>query len=108
LAKNSKAVSLAFNSGELVGFCVIQDQNGPIWIDWYGVHADVRRCGVGEAILSRLIAENANGSSTKLWCGTRTTNDPSMNLLEKMEFRRLCTLKKHWYGEDFYLWERML
>jgi len=29
-------------------------------------------------------------------------------MLRKLGFKPLCAVKNHWYGHDFYLWEKKL
>ena len=109
IGQNSKTLLLAFLEKTPVGFCIIQDQTGPIWIEWYGVQESARKHGVGKALLQHLISDaSQNPTATKLWCGTRINNDISSSLLEQTGFQRLCKVNNHWYGQDFYLWERML
>ena len=102
------AVTLAYSQNDLVGFSVTDDQHGPVWLEWYGVRLDARGAGAGEAIIRHLITELPIRHATKLWCDTRTSNTQSIRLFEKLNFRRLCEVKNHWYGQDFYLWEREL
>lgn len=104
--EDPNAVSLAFLYSKLAGFLITEDQHGPIWIDWYGVNPDFRRFGVGKAILKHLIAAAPDRQATKIWCDTRTNNIQSISLLEKLKFERLCEIKNHWHGQDFYLWAR--
>jgi ribosomal protein S18 acetylase RimI-like enzyme len=100
------AVSVAFRDNKLAGFLITEDQHGPIWIHWYGVNPDFRGLGVGEAILKHLISAAPDRKATKIWCDTRTNNIQSISLLEKLNFDRLCEIKNHWHGQDFYLWAR--
>ena len=101
-----KAVTIAFADNSPVGFSITDDQHGPIWIEWYGVHLDLRGFGVGRALINNLIAEAPSRQATKLWCDTRVNNSPSIALFESVGFKKLCELKNHWYEQDFFLWER--
>jgi ribosomal protein S18 acetylase RimI-like enzyme len=104
--EDPKAVALAFMDSNLAGFLITEDQHGPIWIHWYGVNPDFRDLGVGKALLTHLIAAAPDRKATKIWCDTRTNNNQSISLLEKLKFGRLCEIKNHWHGQDFYLWAR--
>jgi ribosomal protein S18 acetylase RimI-like enzyme len=92
--------------GRIVGFCFSRLDDFTIWIDWYGVDPDSRQTGVGAAILKRTIETARERGAHKVWCDTRSTNEPSKNLLRKMGFTSLVEIKDHWYGQDFILWER--
>ena len=103
-----KAVAMALAGEEPVGFSITDDQHGPIWIEWYGVAPGARGMGVGRRLIESLIAEAPGRGGTKLWCDTRVNNLPSMALFEHMGFKKLCELRHHWHGQDFFLWELSL
>jgi ribosomal protein S18 acetylase RimI-like enzyme len=103
-----KSVILGYANGTPCGFSITQDQHGPIWLEWYGVTLLQRRQGIGEAIVRHLINEGPTRRATKIWCDTHVSNISSMALFQKLGFHRLCTLYNHWYGQDFYLWERKI
>lgn len=109
IQKNPKAIAIASIGERCIGFFVIQDQCGPIWLEWYGVHMQYRNLGAGRALIDfllRNLLEDEN--NTKIWCSTRTNNLNSINLLKKMDFNKLCLLRNHWHKEDYFLWELML
>jgi len=106
IGNDARSVALAFADEEAVGFSIAEDQCGPVWIEWYGVIAHARGKGAGRALIKSLIDEAPGRKATKLWCDTRTNNTPSIALFESIGFRKLCELKQHWYGQDFFLWER--
>jgi len=103
-----KAVAMALAGEEPVGFSITDDQHGPIWIEWYGVAPGARGMGVGRRLIESLIAEAPGRGGTKLCCDTRVNNLPSMALFEHMGFKKLCELRHHWHGQDFFLWELSL
>jgi ribosomal protein S18 acetylase RimI-like enzyme len=106
IKRDPNAVSVALRDNRLAGFLITEDQHGPIWIHWYGVDPDFRSRSVGEAILRHLISSGRDRKATKIWCDTRTNNIPSISLLEKLNFTRLCEIRNHWYGQDYCLWAR--
>lgn len=108
IANDPKAVSIAYLDDAPAGFSITDDQHGPIWLEWYGTLPIARGHGVGEKLVRRLIEEAPARGATKLWCDTRVNNTASIGLFEKLGFVRLCDLTNHWYGQDFYLWERVV
>jgi len=104
-AADARSVIIARSEGRAAGFALIEDQAGPIWIDWYGVSAEARGQGVGEAILRFIIDDARSRHATRVWCDTRTENTPSNALLTRLGFRQLCRLDKHWHGQDYFLWD---
>jgi ribosomal protein S18 acetylase RimI-like enzyme len=108
LADDPRSIELAFVDQKMAGFLITEFQYGPIWMHWYGVHQAARGCGVGETLLKHLIATAPSRGATRLWCDTRTNNVQSIELLKKLGFDRLCELKNHWHGQDYYLWSKDL
>ena len=108
LEDDPRSIELAFLDQTMVGFLITEFQSGPIWIHWYGVGQSGRRAGVGEAMLRHLIATAPGRDATRIWCDTRTNNLQSIALLKKLRFHRLCELKNHWHGQDYFLWSRDL
>lgn len=107
--KDPFSVLVAKNEdGEIVGFCFNHVDDFTVWIDWFGVRSDLRRKGIGEAILNKTFETARKRGAHKVWCDTRSNNEPSKNLLRKMGFTELVTIKDHWYRQDFTLWERFV
>lgn len=92
--------------GAVVGFCFNHMDDFTIWIDWFGVGRDFRRKGMGEEILKKTFETARKRGAHKVWCDTRSDNEPSKSLLRKVGFSELVTIKDHWYRQDFTLWER--
>jgi ribosomal protein S18 acetylase RimI-like enzyme len=107
-AENENSVLIATLGKRAVGFCLSRYDDGVIWLSWFGVLSDCRRMGVGAALLEALERTVRRRKCHKIWCDTRTTNLPSQRLLKRVGFRRICKLAKHWYGQDFYLWEKFV
>jgi len=94
--------------GKIVGFSFNHFDDYTIWIDWLGVESTTRNSGVGAAMLRETLRTAPERRAHKVWCDTRTINEPSKNLLHKMGFGRLTEIKNHWYGQDFILWEKFV
>src|ERR1700733_4514933 len=67
--------------GEMVGFSFNQLDDFTIWIDWLGVGSASRNSGVGAAMLGETIRTAPERRAHKVWCDTRSINEPSKNLL---------------------------
>ncbi len=99
---------VARDGTEVLGFCAgYHEDGGLFWLDWIGVDARARGRGVGRALLGAL-EEAVGGKARKIWCDTRTTNEESMALLRKQGYERVAEYRRHWYGLDFYIWEKRL
>jgi len=44
----------------------------------------------------------------KVWCDTKVDNVQSISLLISLGYTKVATLKNHWYGLDYYLWEKLI
>lgn len=90
----------------LLGFAFSHFDDYLVWLDWLAVDPAFRRRGVGSALLQKLVETAPARRAHKVWCDSRTTNEPSMATLRSNGFREIAELKNHWYGQDFLLWER--
>lgn len=102
------AVLVARSEGEIVGFCFSNEDDGVIWLSWFGVHPTARLHGAGTTILRALEDRAISSGFRKIWCDCRTTNTGSKVTLTSFGFEPLCTIRNHWYGQDFILWEKLL
>ncbi len=105
VAADAHSVILARIDGVAAGFAIIEQQHGPVWLEWYGVATERRGQGVGEALLRFVVAEATATGATRVWCDTRTDNLASNALLARLGFRQLCRLPDHWHGQDYFLWD---
>jgi ribosomal protein S18 acetylase RimI-like enzyme len=96
------------DNNKVIGFCFNHFDDFTIWIEWFGVATEERRKGVGQALLKQAFVTARKRGAHKVWCDCRTTNQPSYNVLTKSGFRQIATVKNHWYGQDFILWERFV
>lgn len=100
------AVLVAVADGHPVGFCVSRRDDGLLLLEWYGVDAAWRANGIGRQLLERVVTTAARRGCHKLWCDSNMGNKASHSLLCGLGFQPFATVKNHWYGEDFILWER--
>jgi ribosomal protein S18 acetylase RimI-like enzyme len=103
-----EAVLLAKSAGQLAGFCFSNADDQIVWLSWFGVHPECRRAGIGTALLERLEVRARNLPTHKIWCDSRTDNAPSARLLRHSGYSQACTLERHWYGQDFFIWEKFV
>ena len=103
-----ESVLVARDGSKLAGFCFSEDDDGIIWLAWFGVHPSYRRHGIGQALLQQLEEVARQQSSHKIWCDCRTENEVSKAVLSHHGYTELCTVRNHWYGQDFILWEKLV
>lgn len=108
VGQEPESVLIAKRNGQLAGFCFSENDDGLIWLAWFGVHPSFRRQGVGLALLKRLEDMARQKKSHKIWCDCRTENQASKVALTKQGYVELCTVRNHWYGQDFILWEKLV
>lgn len=93
---------------ELAGFCFSHEDDETTWLAWFGVHPDHRRRGIGAALLRAVEQMTIEQGRHKIWCDSRTDNEASKLALAGHGYVQLCTIKKHWYEQDFILWEKLV
>ncbi len=107
-AADPDAVLVAELDGAIVGYCISRMDDDLVWLSWFGADPDVRHRGVGSALLRELAVSAVRRGAHKVWCDTRTDNTRSQSVLVKADYVRVCELTNHWFGQDFYLWEKTL
>ncbi|MDF1496763.1 MAG: GNAT family N-acetyltransferase [Patescibacteria group bacterium] len=106
---NDQAILLTAKDGDdIVGFCYGFFDCGTFWADWIGVLAEYRGKGVAMNLMKELGELLTFTNAHKIWCDTRCANTESNNLLKKNGFEQVAQLKNHWYGQDYYIWEKFL
>lgn len=99
---------VARQNGRLVAFCHGSVDAGTSWIHWICVSKNYRRKGIAMKLLKSLEKELKKSKIHKIWCDSRINNKESIPLLKKFGLRKVAFLKKHWYGHDFYLWQKFI
>ena len=107
-SEDSDSVLVAHMGDGLAGFCLSLYDDGVIWLAWFGVECQWREKGIGTALLAALECTVRGRRCHKMWCDTRTVNLKSQKTLKKAGFKRICELERHWYGQDFYLWQKLV
>jgi ribosomal protein S18 acetylase RimI-like enzyme len=99
---------VAKDKKRLVGFVIGRTEAGVFWLDWVGVHRDMRRKKVAETLLKNIEYKVKKQGVHKIWCDTRDTNKESIPLIKKLNYKKLGYLKNGWYKQDFLLWQKDL
>ena len=94
--------------GKMVGFCDGYFDLGIFWVDWIGVEKGFRRKGIATRMLKFLEKKLKRGKAHKIWFDSRISNRESIGLFKKLGYRKIAFLRNHWYGQDFYLWEKFI
>lgn len=66
-----------------------------------------RKRGIGSALTKKAISYGKENGAVKVWLDTTPSLKEAMALYEKNGFIRCGHLRKHYWGEDIYLYERM-
>jgi ribosomal protein S18 acetylase RimI-like enzyme len=107
-SEDSDSILVAHIGECLAGFCLSRYDDGVIWLSWFGVDGVWRQKGIGTALLEALESTVRCRKCHKMWCDTRTVNLKSQKSLKKAGFKRICELERHCYGQDFYLWQKLV
>ena len=109
LAADPFSILVAVDDDEnIIGFSFSHFNDYTVYLDWFGVEPTLRRNGVGKSLLENTFEASRKRGAHKIWCDSRSTNEPSKNLLRKVGFREIVEVKDHWYRQDFVFWQRYL
>lgn len=102
------SVSVACSGESIVGFSISKFDDYLIWISWIGVLPTARRTGVARALLADIERTALLRGAHKVWADSRTDNSAMSVLFPKAGYQRIATVARHWYQQDFHLWQKML
>lgn len=107
---NPDKIYLVAKDGEhVIGFCLGYSSSGGIFnMTWIGVQQSYRGKKIASALLEKLSSILEKQEIHKIYCFTRTNNKESIQLMGKFGFREVGTLHKHWYKQDYIIWEKLL
>jgi ribosomal protein S18 acetylase RimI-like enzyme len=100
------AILVARVGEELAGFLFNHVDDELVWLSWFGVLPKYRGRGIGSALLLALDERVKHAGYHKIWCDSRTSNEKSKSTLMQHGYVQICTLRDHWYRQDFILWEK--
>ncbi len=101
-----ESVIVAEDDGSILGFCFSRIDDMTIWLEWFGVCEVARGKGIAKKIVGYLEETAGKRDAHKIWCDCRTENMKSINLLSTCGYTPVCTLKNHWYKQDFIIWQK--
>lgn len=108
LKEKNNLYLIAKDKSKVIGFCNGYYEAGLFWIDWTGVDKSYRRNGVAIKLLEFLENKLKRQGIHKIWCDCRTSNKESKALLKKLNFKKITTIRNHWYNQDFILWQKFI
>ena len=97
-----------FEGDQLAGVVVSNVDAGLLWLGWIVVADAWRGRGLSHGLMRSFEASATQRGVHKIWCDSRIGNDASKHLLEQHGYAVVARLERHWYGLDYYLWEKFL
>ncbi len=76
--------------------------------DWTMVDKKYRRHGIGIAIWNYKINLAKKNGIHKVMADSLVINKEGTAFAKAHGLRRVAELKKHWYGQDYHLWEKVI
>ena len=74
------------------------------YLEWNGIHPDVRQTGVMQKLWNRFELWSKEKRVDGILVDTLTTNTPMIKFLEKNNVSIIRQMNNHWYGLDYFLW----
>ena len=85
-----------------------EQQHGTLHLVHLVTHPDHRGKGYGEALMRRAERYAQEIGAVKLWFDTAPGLDTAQRLYEKLGYRNCGCLKRHYWGTDVTLYEKLL
>ncbi len=95
----------AWLNGKLAAYCVAWTAADETHIVNFAVHPNLRRQGIGKALVRHVFADALRGKAPRVTLEVRVSNRPAIRLYESMGFR-IAAVRKGYYrdnGEDAYV-----
>lgn len=102
------SVMSVYEDDNIVGFCFSRFDDYTVWLEWFGIADSHRGRGIGDLILMELEVATKKRGCHKIWCDSRTKNLASFKVLQRNSYTIVATLENHWYGQDFFIWQKFL
>ncbi len=109
LAMPPQNIFLAVEASTVLGVLVSSSEEaGLLWLSWVVVSPAARGHGIAGMLIDAFHTSAAARGVHKTWCDSRVGNAASARMLEKAGYTVITTFKKHWYGLDYLIWERLV
>jgi ribosomal protein S18 acetylase RimI-like enzyme len=108
LIQDPQSLIGAFENESLIGVITSSLEAGLIWLGWIAVNFEHRGRGVARALINALEDSARERGAHKIWCDSRIENEVSNAMLTASRYRCVATLNHHWYGLDYFIWEKPL
>lgn len=108
LQEDPYSIIIIKDDHQIVAFCFSRFDDFTIWLEWFGIVPLYRGKGLSKLLLEKLEESTVARKCHKIWCDTRTENERSINVLTKYGFEKITEIKNHWYGQDFFLWQKSI
>jgi len=109
LEKKDMIFVVAKLKDKIVGFGSVWKSFGGVgYSDWTMVDKQCRRHGIGIAIWNYKINLAKQFGIHKVMADSLVINEEGIAFAKAHGLRRVAELKKHWYGQDYYLWEKVI
>lgn len=92
----------------MVGIQILSFDASLCYIEWMTVTPEWRNRGINKLLLGKTIELAKNKNCHKIWCDARTSNSESISFLLKNGFNIITKINKHWFKEDYYLFDCFL
>lgn len=109
LKKKDMILAVAKISNKIVGFGSVWRSFGGVgWSDWTLVDKKYRREGIGTKIWNFKISQAKKLGIHKVVADSLAMNKEGNKFAKAHGLRRVAVLKRHWFGQDYYLWEKQI
>ena len=108
LKKKSYIQLIAKEGRQMVGFCYGTLYAGVGYIQWIGTLRGYRRRGIGKKLVKAFETAARKRKIHKSWLNTDVDNKASSRLFKSMGYKPVGIVKKHWYGTNNILWDKLI
>ncbi len=109
MKKKDLIMTVAKSNGKIIGFgSVWRSMGGVGWADWTMVHKKYRREGIGTALWKFKINIAKKLGIHKIMADSLVINKEGNKFAKAHGLRKIAILRKHWFGQDYCLWQQIL
>ncbi len=84
------------------------EDRGIMWLEWILVDAAYRKRGLGSRLHAFAEARARAMGARKIWGDSRASNYQARALERGSGIRTIGRLRRHWFGQDYIMWEKEL